>query len=456
MKVFISHSSKDQDLYNELFRALRGDEHDAWDPKLMGAGEYLNPQILEAIQKSKICIFLATENSMESSWCAAELGAFWGAGKKIIAYAPNNNFDKDKLPPHLKEQLWVSSYQRLARNLSTDQITENEYHIDVVNKDIELDDLVYDVIDSDDRIRKANLIHYSGDNISRIIERLLSNHIEVNLLLAHPIQLIKSGNFELLDVQLTKMRAFNNKVRSDLPNREKLDVRYYTSWPSLRGINLDNVFCSVGWYTHSHNEIHGHDNTQLVEYSNSTRKSISLYFDRIFNKVWSEAIPYGEDKKNLESLFSFMPMPIINRELDGIVVRGHGVASGIGINQDEGSIKKQKRFFDKIIDWEHFWPGTINVSISPNRYLWKNNKATYEGINWHVDQPKEDFGISKCKITVKGESHDAWAYCPLPKTKTQNLHDPTMIEIIAPKIEGLEYGDKVSVVLNDNDFIVLQ
>lgn len=453
MEVFISHSSDDVALYNSLLRDLVRDGHQVWDPNCMEAGVNLSAQLSEATRRSKICIFLATKKSIESSWCAAELGAFWGAGKKIIAYTPNTDIDMGKLPPHLREQLWVSSSQDLSRNLYADQITENEYNIDVVNKDLELDDLVYEVIDGDNQVRKANLIHYSGDNISRVVERLLSKNIEVNLLLAHPIQLIKSGSFELLDVQLTKMRAFNNKVRSDLPNKQNLNIRYYTSWPSLRGIYLENVFCSVGWYTHSHDEIRGHDNIQLVEYTSDTPKNISLYFDRIFDKMWSKAIPYEEDKKNLESLFSFKP--ITNRELDGIVVRGHRVASGVGLKQGEGSIRKQKHFF-KEIDWEHFFPGTINVSISPCRCLWKKSMATYEGVNWSVDQPKEDFGISKCKIYVKGKSYDAWAYYPHPKTKTQNLHDPTMIEIIAPKIDGLEYGDKVSVSLNENDFIVLQ
>ena len=55
---------------------------------------------------------MATHRSLQSSWCGAELGAFWGAGKPIIAYIADSSLRDEDLPPILQDDVWE---RRIAR-----------------------------------------------------------------------------------------------------------------------------------------------------------------------------------------------------------------------------------------------------------------------------------------------------------------------------------------------------
>lgn len=47
----------------------------------MAIGQSLADQL---VRTCEACVFLATKCSVDSAWCMAELGAFWGAGKQVI------------------------------------------------------------------------------------------------------------------------------------------------------------------------------------------------------------------------------------------------------------------------------------------------------------------------------------------------------------------------------------
>ncbi|MCP4201105.1 MAG: toll/interleukin-1 receptor domain-containing protein, partial [bacterium] len=72
--------------YKLLRMALRGEGIDCWDPGSMKVGRNLGAQLRAAIEECSVCVFLATQNSVKSNWCLAELGAFWGARKPVIVY----------------------------------------------------------------------------------------------------------------------------------------------------------------------------------------------------------------------------------------------------------------------------------------------------------------------------------------------------------------------------------
>jgi hypothetical protein len=50
-----------------------------------------------------------------------------------------------------------------------------------------------------------------------------------------------------------------------------------------------------------------------------------------------------------------------------------------------------------------------------------------------------------------GRSYDCWLYYPHPETKTKHFQDPSIIEIIAPYIPDITYGDKVEAMLNKEE-----
>jgi hypothetical protein len=56
------------------------------DRDSISAGENIADKIRDGIRQSFCCVFVLNSYSLNSTWCIAEVGAFWGAGKPIIIY----------------------------------------------------------------------------------------------------------------------------------------------------------------------------------------------------------------------------------------------------------------------------------------------------------------------------------------------------------------------------------
>lgn len=74
-------------------------------------------QLRNAIQSCSLCIFFATKNSLESSWCHAEIGAFWGASKPVLIYGPDKSLQTEKLPKQFQGDLWKDDPDELIKSL---------------------------------------------------------------------------------------------------------------------------------------------------------------------------------------------------------------------------------------------------------------------------------------------------------------------------------------------------
>jgi hypothetical protein len=103
--IFISYSIKDKAPFSSLCLALEAAGLPYWKGELK-AGASLKEQLKEAISKCDVCIFIATRSSVTSQWCLNEIGAFWGAGKRIILYSANPDIE-NKLPPLFKGDHWT-------------------------------------------------------------------------------------------------------------------------------------------------------------------------------------------------------------------------------------------------------------------------------------------------------------------------------------------------------------
>lgn len=140
-------------------------------------------------------------------------------------------------------------------------------------------------------------------------------------------------------------------------------------------------------------------------------------------------------------------------QITGKVKQGYRIASGLnteGVPGPNGiivrdSFVKQRPFFEaEVPEIKEVWTGTINVDISPSTHkmLDFHHQITCE---WHPGIT-ETFGIVKDVILKRGgEEYTAFIYYPMPS----GFHEPRLdvIEILAPKIGGLEYGEEVSLIL---------
>jgi hypothetical protein len=131
----------------------------------------------------------------------------------------------------------------------------------------------------------------------------------------------------------------------------------------------------------------------------------------------------------------------------GIVMQGHGVASGRAKNSPypQGSVAMQMPFFKALgLDLSDFWLGTLNVSIAPQAWTLLRADHCFERLAWTQLHPPETFSFVKLQLVWKTRSVEAWLYYPHPETKAAHHQSANIMEIIAPRLEGLAYGDTVS------------
>lgn len=118
MLAFISHSNQDSAIYSTLCLALNGAGVERWDPSTLSPGELLAEQLREAIRRCDVCVFIATRQSISSRWCLAELGAFWGAGKRILLFKGDSSLSDSDLPPQFNGSLWTNDAPALIAALN--------------------------------------------------------------------------------------------------------------------------------------------------------------------------------------------------------------------------------------------------------------------------------------------------------------------------------------------------
>jgi CheY-like chemotaxis protein len=112
--AFISHSFDNKPEFDNIIDALAQAGVPYWDPMEIKSGDSLREQLRRAIYSCSVCIFVATGRSVRSSWCGAELGAFWGAGRPIVVYLADSSLADEDLPPIVRGDVWDRRISRVV------------------------------------------------------------------------------------------------------------------------------------------------------------------------------------------------------------------------------------------------------------------------------------------------------------------------------------------------------
>ena len=75
-------------------------------------------------------------------------------------------------------------------------------------------------------------------------------------------------------------------------------------------------------------------------------------------------------------------------------------------------------------------------------------KFTFYDVEWTDLHPPEHFSFSHCKAIFQGVQYDGWVYYPHPETKLRHFQNPSLLEVIAMPIPGIQYGNALQVLLN--------
>ncbi len=138
-------------------------------------------------------------------------------------------------------------------------------------------------------------------------------------------------------------------------------------------------------------------------------------------------------------------------QLTGIVKPGYQVASGNAKNSpyQQGTLKMQLPCFKTLgLDLSGFFLGTLNISIAPHTFKLVQPKFSFALVKWHPDYAAETFSFSPCQVVYQNISYDGLIYYPHPETKIGHFQNDSIMEIIAPWIPKLNYGDRLSLKLD--------
>ena len=146
------------------------------------------------------------------------------------------------------------------------------------------------------------------------------------------------------------------------------------------------------------------------------------------------------------------------KQISGIVKSGHRVASGMAEDNpyEKGTIEMQLPFFQDLgLDLSSFYRGTLNINIAPHTFKLAEPQHTFKKVKWHPDYPTEDFSFTPCKIEFNNTVYNGWVYYPHPETKIGHFQDPTIIEVIAPEIPDVRYGDTVAIAVEPSEIAII-
>jgi CheY-like chemotaxis protein len=115
MTVFISHSFENKPEFENVADALVAAQVSYWNPAEVKPGASLRDQLRQAVERCTVCVFVATRRSLQSSWCGAELGAFWGARKPVIVYLAEPSLKDEELPPIVQGDVWERRIKLVAQ-----------------------------------------------------------------------------------------------------------------------------------------------------------------------------------------------------------------------------------------------------------------------------------------------------------------------------------------------------
>ena len=135
--------------------------------------------------------------------------------------------------------------------------------------------------------------------------------------------------------------------------------------------------------------------------------------------------------------------------LHGIVVQGYRVASGPSKAYPYGALDRQRPIFtSRGLDLSSYFNSTLNIDIHPRTFKLIKPEYTFQHVEWTDLHPPEHFSFSHCKAIFQGVQYDGWVYYPHPETKLRHFQNPSLLEVIAMPIPGIQYGNALQVLLN--------
>jgi hypothetical protein len=130
----------------------------------------------------------------------------------------------------------------------------------------------------------------------------------------------------------------------------------------------------------------------------------------------------------------------------GVLRAGFGVASGASADYPYGALDRQIPIFaSRGLDLSSYFRGTLNIDIRPFVFQIVQPEYCFRDVRWTDLHPAEHFSFAHCMVVHRAVTYDGWIYYPHPETKERHHQSPSIIEVIAHRIPGLETGRQLEV-----------
>jgi len=133
--------------------------------------------------------------------------------------------------------------------------------------------------------------------------------------------------------------------------------------------------------------------------------------------------------------------------LTGRLCAGHGVASGTSKDSPypDGTIRMQSPVFKALgLDLSDCFFGTLNVDFAPLEVSLSHPDHLFKKVQWTELHPPETFSFWNVHIQAsEAELVKGWIYYPHPETKERHWQPPTTLELLAPRLRGVEPGGTI-------------
>lgn len=131
------------------------------------------------------------------------------------------------------------------------------------------------------------------------------------------------------------------------------------------------------------------------------------------------------------------------------VMKGHRVASGMANDPRfiQGTITTQIPYFKTLgLDLSGYYPGTLNAKFACTEVALKHFDYQFTQVKWHKSMAAESFNFCRCQIINRNKTYKALIYQPVALTKTEHFHPKNQLELIAPLITNVKYGDRLIIL----------
>lgn len=111
--------------------------------------------------------------------------------------------------------------------------------------------------------------------------------------------------------------------------------------------------------------------------------------------------------------------------------------------------------FQKLgLDLSPYFIGTINVDISPRTFELGSPKHFFAEVDWSPHIPSENFYFFDVTLFVHEKAYQGLIYMPDPQTKVEMEQSSTVLELILPPVEQVEYGSQVEIEVMEKQIVI--